>query len=413
MIINKRLLIFFILFASYISLVFAYYYTLVDRSHADRSQGGNYSRIVIPDVILYGELAQLFASDSIDPDLSWRVSSQLALSNINDLNLAFLATRNLLGPSFLSYLMKDIRFGDLFFNIILVGSTAILFVKILSLLDIRSNIPLWVLFLNPETIYYSQGFLKEIPCLFLTTLFIYLLLKRKYLSCLLPIVLAIAIRYQIAFVLLVVLCLEKVPLRHKYKYFQFSLLMFTALLPLLYRTVFQRAVQGYYMYREESGPGSGIGAAIAYCQFNFPFFGYIGIPIRFFQTMIEPFPDIQLFSDGEGVINIYYCVLSVSMLMMAYFYTLFFKNFFKITIKGGDQAWPHHISKIIVLIYIYLLLVGVNTFISHRFMYAVVPLMSFIVFAEKRKDNLFPYVVISAGTISIYLMNMGKYLLTV
>jgi hypothetical protein len=401
------------LFASYVSLVFSYYYTLVDGSNADRSKDGNYSRIVIPDVILYGEIAQLFASDSIDPNLSWRVSSQLALSNINDLNIAFLATRNLLGPSFLAYLMRDIRFGDLLFNIILIGSTGMLFVKILSVLDIKSNIPLWMLFLNPETIYYSQGFLKEIPCLFLTTLFIYLLLKRKYLNCLLPIVLAIAIRYQIAFVLLVVLCLEKVPLRHKYKYFQFFLLMFTALLPLLYGTVFQRAVQGYYMYREESGPGSGIGAAIAYFQFNFPFFGYIGIPIRFFQTMIEPFPDVQLFSDGAGVINVYYCILSASMLMMSYFYALFFKNFFKITIRGGDQNWPQHISKIIILIYIYLLLVGVNTFISHRFMYAVAPLMSFIVFAEKRKDNLLLYIVISMGTISIYSLNMAKYLFAV
>jgi len=394
-------------------LVVAYYYAFVDGSNADISKNGNFSRIVIPDIILYRELAQLFGSESIDPSLSWRVSSQLALSNINEINPLFLATRNLLGPSFLAYFMRDIRFGDLIFNIILIGSTGILFIKILSVLDIRSNIPLWVLFLNPETIYYSQGFLKEIPCLFLTALFIYLLLKKKYLSCLLPVVLAIAIRYQIAFVLMVVLCLEMTPLRHKYKYFQFSLLIFSALLPLLYRTVFQRAVQGYYIYRAESGPGSGIGAVIAYFQFNFPFFGYIGIPIRFFQTMIEPFPDVQLFSDGAGVVNVYYCVLSASMLMMSYFYALFFKYFFKITIRGGDQNWSFHISKIIILIYIYLLLVGVNTFISHRFMYAVVPLMSFIVFAEKRKDNLFSYVVISAGTISIYLMNMWKYLLTV
>src|SRR6266511_2659121 len=163
MIINKRSLIFLVLFVIYISLVVAYYYAFVDGSNADISKNGNFSRIVIPDIILYRELAQLFGSESIDPSLSWRVSSQLALSNINEINPLFLATRNLLGPSFLAYFMRDIRFGDLIFNIILIGSTGILFIKILSVLDIRSNIPLWVLFLNPETIYYSQGFLKEIP----------------------------------------------------------------------------------------------------------------------------------------------------------------------------------------------------------------------------------------------------------
>jgi hypothetical protein len=409
---NKRYFVCLSLFAVYASLIFAYHYAFVEESDGDLSKGGSFSRVMIPDAILYGQLAQFFGSDGLDPILSWQISSRLALVDINQLSFMSLVRTNLFGPSLLAHLMGNIRFGDLLINSVLIGLTGVFFVRILDLLDISSNLPLWVLFLNPESIYYSQGFLKEIPCLFLTTLFIYLLLKRRYLSCLLPIVLAIIIRYEITFVFLAILCFELIPFKHKYRYLQLSLLIFFALLPLLYGTFLRRAVEGYYSYREESGPGSGIGSMIAYLQFNFPFFGYIGIPARFFQTMIEPFPDVTLFSDGNGIVNIYYCILSASMIMMTYFYIEFLKYCLRISIKAGDRIWSHPASKIMFVIYIYLLLVGVNTFISHRFMYAVVPLMSFIVFGEKKDEKPLSYAVILTATVLIYSLNISRYLLS-
>jgi len=384
----------------------------VQDSRWDVSKSGNFSRIVVPDSILYRQIAESLVSDRIDPVLLGQVTSQLQLSDITEMSFFFLATRNYFGPSFLGYLMSSIRFGDLFINIILVGSTGVIFVKLLGLLNISSTIPLWVLFLNPETIYYSQGFLKEIPCLFLTAMFVYFLLIRKYLRCLLPITLVLLVRYQIAVIFLMILFLEIVPLRYRYKCLQYPLFVFFALLPLLYKTLLNRAVVGYYLYREESGPGTGIGAAIAYLQFNFPFFGYIGVPIRFFQTMIEPFPAMVLFSDGEGVINLYYCILSASMIMMSPFYSLFFNQLFNIVIRGRREIFSYDISKIILTIAMYLLTVGVNTFISHRFIYPIVPLMAFVIFVEERGKKLLAHIIILMAAISIYALNMLGYLLS-
>lgn len=343
---------------------FSYYFLIIQDSYDVFSSDGRFSRIIIPDTFIYKSYGE----------------SQNTIITTLDI-------KNYIGPAFLAYVMKDIPYGDIIINILFIGIVGIYFIKILKLLNINSTLPLLILFLNPESIYYSQGFLKEIPSLLFVTMFAYYFLKKKYVY-LVPIILAAGIfRYQIGLILILILCMEIFP-KYKFKILHLFLFLLFALLPVVY--IYLVPAELYYLYSAGSEiPPLGIGSIIFSSLQNIPLFGYVGIPIRILQNLFEPFPRVPLFYGGEGIINLYFVTMLISLFIMVFFYIIFFKSSFFFILGKYRNKMSEPLYRLLFIILIFAILASINSFVHHRYMYPIVPLMSFMYFIESNKKNIY------------------------
>jgi len=133
--------------------------------------------------------------------------------------------------------------------------------------------------------------------------------------------------------------------------------------------------------------------------------------MRVLQVMIEPFPTIVLFEE-DGALNVTYCILSGSMLLMTVFYLAFFGHSLQVLRGAYREYFAQPIAKVFLVVSAYLLMTGVNTFVSHRFMYAIIPLLPVVVLAHHRPgSSSFAYIVIAFGMLSFYSVMLSGFLL--
>jgi hypothetical protein len=365
---------------------FYYYLLIVHDSYDVFSSDGKFSRIIIPDSFIYVNYSE--STDNL-----------LMLFSLK-------GTKNYIGPAFLAQIMKDIQYGDIIVNIFFIGIAGIYFIKILRFLQINSPLPLIMLFLNPESIYYSQGFLKEIPSLLCVTMFVYYFLKRRY-RYLIPIILVAGVlRYQIGLILILILLTEIIPTKYKLKAFHAFLFLMFALLPVAYKYILP--MHAYYSYREDWS-GWGIGSGLVSALQKVPFFGYIGLPIRSLQNLFEPFPHVELFYGGEGIINIYFVVMAISLFMMIFFYSIFIIRSFYFIVGKYRNKISEPLYRLLFIIIIFVILTGINPWTHHRYAYPIIPFISFIYFIKKDKKKF--HIMTSLFFCTVYLLIISVELL--
>jgi hypothetical protein len=320
-------------------------YRIVISDEADRW----FTRAFIPDSEIYKAHAHIFAEQGFS---------------------AFVGLKNYLAPTLMAYLMADVRYGDLILNILFVGWTGIVVVQLLRAAKINSPVPIYLVMLNPATIYYSQGYLKEIPSLLVFTVFLFSFIRKRYLLSIAAIIAASIVRSQIGLVLGVLFILRLVPPRWKVVVPLVLVIIAISAAPLLYSTVFFEEVSAAEAYRLEQ-PGQGLGRMMEEGMFRIPLFGIIALPIRIMQNLFEPFPNIVFYEKIEGseTFNIFSFVLIGTALLMAPFYVRFFSLCFRYLRNQFLPQATFRPGSLLPLFLFCAAMVSLNPFIHQRYIF--------------------------------------------
>ena len=313
-----------------------------------------YTRIVIPDTFLYlkairddGFLSVLFSDvkNAIGPCLLWLISGY-------DWRIVLL-----LNVSFLALLVHYMQCIFEFHNI--QGNKAK--IAILSFLSM------------PMVLYYSVGSLKEIPMMLILTASYFYYIKNRLGILLILSAVMVAFRYQIIVIIIIML------LTHKFKQDRIwalliMLLLASAFYPLLYSLSILSA-DAVEIFREESGEAGSIGAAVEYIRRDVYFFSLFAVIFRVFQSLLEPIivfmKRLSFFEDGSFSV-IYFVELMSIIIMLPYLFIFFRKIFLTLYLRArlSDQA---------IFLYgfsiTYVFLVGGFSFIQHRYLIPVFPIL--------------------------------------
>lgn len=280
---------------------------------------------------------------------------------------AFEGRKNYFFPTMLAYSVRNIAYGDLLLNSIFVGLIAVTLVRLLAAYRCTNPLPIYFTLLNPETIYYAQGFLKEIPSLFAFVLFLYALKRKRWSVLGFSIVLALTIRFQLGAILLALASLQFIPRRSRGFAVGTVVAGIVAAAPVIYQYAFAEDVAAAAVFRSES-PGFGIGAMLEQGMLNVPFAGLFIAPLRAVQNLLEPWPHVAVF-DATGAINVYDCVLAATAVIMVPFYVRFiFLAVQQVAHLCNASRFPETPQSISPVLFA-LLLATLNPFIHHRYVY--------------------------------------------
>lgn len=287
--------------------------------------------------------------------------------------------KNYIGPVMLAYLMRGIPAGDFWINAVFVALSGLVLLKLLKLMNINRSWPLLFLFLNPETIFYSQGFLKEVPMQLAFLLFVYGFLKKNYLVVVLGVGLAVLFRYHIAVLMGVILVFYWLPYRNKVReafWLSFILFLF---MPLFYDLVaegFLSASAEYYT----QGSVFGLGQWLTRGMQNLPLFGYIALPLHGLQNLLEPFPAVTLFVRGPGIINVGFLMMAGSLFVMVSFYIVFIVQSWRLVTGAYRKDFSQPMVKLLLILMLTVLFMGVSPFVHHRYLFLILPLLPLLAF---------------------------------
>lgn len=332
-----------------------------------RTTDGRLTKILVPDALYYRMLRSYIQSTDAD-FLSFAIKSP-----------------NVLLPALVAEGFRYVSDSTLFLNIGLLALCGILLARLLTMLQIRSTVPLVLFFLNPETIYYMQGILKELPSTVLVLSFAVALLHQRHRLCLLLVVLAVPLRWQIAGILCGVLLLQWIPPRLRFRTLHGGLICLCVLLPLLYQSVLRRAVTAGEIFETEV-PGTGVGASLNAVLRTVPGSGYVILPIRALQNMIEPFPGISPIE--EGMVNVYSLVLLGSFLLMTGCYLVALREGWLLLRGKEDRRFVTPRAQVMLLVILYMLGTAANPWVHHRYIYPVVPLLGMMPWLRPRSQRM-------------------------
>lgn len=353
---SSKNLLFFSLFSCTItlciSLLYYNFFSVELNSFGENIEKNGFQSIIIPDTILY--------------------YSTIDFQNVIQ-SIFLSAVKNTIGPSFIWYISNGNWEYTILINGILLFLTSRYIIFLSQKLKIKQSktlVSLLILIIQPNTIFYMIGALKEIPSMFLLTGFVYYFLERKYIKLFFFMILLVTFRTQLVFPLVFVLILRFLSIKKSTKMSLCIMILISAFYPILKElTIFANGAADVY---REIESGSGLGQKIEYIRSNVPVLSILAILIRIFQTITEPVFIFFKISEN-GNFQIFRFVMVSSFFLMGYYFIHCLKNIYlslkhKI-IVNPDIAW---ILAIIILI-------GFPTagfsFIQYRYLYPLFPLI--------------------------------------
>jgi hypothetical protein len=374
------------------SLALLYDQTVIQHADEDsyKSADGHLTRILLPDALYYRTLFSYVQSGDLDP-LSFALQSP-----------------NVFLPALAAHGLRYIPGEALLLNLVLLGFAGVLLARLLAMLQIRSVVPLVLFFLNFETLYYTQGIVKELPSTVLVLSFAVALLHQRRGLCLLLVVLALPMRWQLAGMLLAISCLQWIPPKLRFRALHGGLACLCAILPLFYQNVLRGAVISAESYQAEV-EGIGMGKTLSSVLRTVPGSGYVILPLRSLQNMLEPFPAGWLIE--EGAVNIYIVALSGSLLLMAGCYIVALREGWWLLRGKEDRRFVTPRTQVVLLVTLYVLGTAVNPWIHHRYIYPILPLIGMLPWLRPRTQRMILlYGMATCGIITVYAIGLWWHL---
>ena len=261
-----------------------------------------------------------------------------------------------------------------FFNSILVLITSIYIHLICNKMNINKHSAYYIsiiYLLLPINLYHSIGFIKEIPTAILMTAFVFHFLNKQKKITLLCAILLVLTRYQLIVVIgmFYLISTQRQPLKVS------ILLLFgvTAIYPFLQHDILE-SVAGN-VFRQQHLSVLGIGAFVEYTRNEIPLFSSVAIVIRVLQTIYEPIIGLVTGSTDHYFNN------SINVLVALYFISniILLKMWVKSTIIIFTKSdVRRELSLILSFFLIYIIFVGGFSFISHRYISGIIPIMMII-----------------------------------
>jgi len=313
-----------------------------------------FSRIVIPDTFLY--------SDIIDVN---NVITSLAESGV----------KNALVPALIWYAVGFDWYLTFFLNIFLIYCCT-LYMKGLAkqygISVIRARSAVVVFLIMPTTIYYAIGALKELPMMLGFLAILYHYNSRNFKAVLLAALFLVATRYQLAFVVLLLIFISR--FRNPIRVACGAMLGVSAIFPLIGHFDILSAAN-VQEFRFNYGASGSFGERVEFVRDNFYFLSAFSVVIRVFQSLFEPIiglvHNFSFYEDGD--LSIYRIVSVISNCFCAPYIALF-------VIKLKDVVLAcSRINKEVQLIYatlvVSLIIIGGFSFIHGRYLVPFIPMI--------------------------------------
>ena len=308
----------------------------------------NFSRIIIPDTFAYQNVINY---------------SEIIQSII------FSSIKNTIGPSLLWIITFENWNLVTLLNSILMLITSIYIVKLCKLINIEQKkiiILVSIYMILPINLFHSIGALKEIPTSLFITGFIFYYLQKKYFYSLMFMTLAIIFRYQLSIVFALFIIISK------FKKPFILTILFLFILSAVYPFFESKLISSTAteLYRERFGSVLGIGQYVEMVRNNLYVLSTPAILIRVFQTIYEPIINfLSTFSLYENEeLNVTKTMYLFSNIILVWWWM---KSIINIIFKIEN----HLISLIASLYFTYLIFVGGYSFIHHRYISGIMPIM--------------------------------------
>jgi len=271
-------------------------------------------------------------------------------------------------------------------NIAFLFGAAIYLRRIAEQLEINVNykIMLFLVFL-PETFIYLIGILKEIPTLLFFSATTFYFLKKQWYKFLLCLLFLTLFRYQFIFSLALFVFGYKIFGRNNIRFLFVVFAVLSASYPLLVNTVQGLGLEDARLYRE-IGAGLGIGAWVESIQLNVYGISFFATIVKFFQMMVEPWPALNLYDEsGVNIIAILYAISAVIWLPIWFKY---FRHVFYAIRKPGSLTRDQNV--ILCISFSFLIMVALNSFVHHRYLYpgmGLILLIAFVPMVSRKNSN--------------------------
>ena len=284
--------------------------------------------------------------------------------------------KNVLLPSTLWALLNGNWLYATFFNILLLFATVNYLIKIAKELHFKINAKLIIfLVLLPETFVYLIGVNKEILSLYAFTAAAYYLMKKNWLVFFLFLIFITFIRYQFIFGFVFFLFGNAFFKQYNIRFMALSFIMLASIYPLLISNIPALGQTDAVLYRSLQ-PGTGIGVFVESVQWNYYGLSFFATIFRFFQMVTEPWPNTNIF--GDNGVNVVYLAYSISAILLLpvwlkYFRYVFFAVRYPMTITHNENV-------ILCLSFTFFMMVALNSFVHHRYLYPGIGLIILIAF---------------------------------
>ena len=333
-----------------------------------------FESIVIPDTYVFRQVAVRVAETDIDIPLRDGTVGTKKVSLIESILWWGTRIQNTYIPSLIWFASNYNWHFTTLFNSILALITSVYICLICAKLNIKRFNVYYISVLNillPVNLYHSIGSLKEMPTSMLMTVFIYYFLNKQHKIALLFAILLVLTRYQLIVVIAIfyLISTHKKPLKLSI----FILIGASAILPYLRLDILESAAGN--IFRQRNFSTLGIGAFVEYIRNEIPFASTFAVIIRVMQTIYEPIIGFvtgstdHYFKNGINVIVGVYLISNILLLKM------WIKSTFIILTKIECRR---EISLILSFFLIYIILVGGFSFISHRYISGIIPIMMII-----------------------------------
>jgi hypothetical protein len=325
-------------------------------------------------VLLDGDI---FGNDSIASPFVPDTLIYLDLIDAEDLDLPKLAlagVKNAVAPA----LLWGVAQGD--WHLMAAINAAIAFVGLVYVAKLcrhfsvpvrRALRAITLIGLLPAVWYFSVGSLKELPAMTALTGFLYHVLKRQALPCLLWGVLLVSIRFQLALIL-PLFVLASSYAKHPLRITVISLLTVSAVFPIFAQLELLN-LDVTAIYRESAGSESTAGAMLESLRDTVPGISALVVAIRVVQSVLEPLLAFLsgpfLFDLGKVSIQGFVYLSTLFLTLPAWFLTV--RNI----VRGLRVALPLDAQRLYALILAYGVPVGGFTFIHGRYLFPLTALV--------------------------------------
>jgi hypothetical protein len=330
-----------------------YFHTSLSSNEYEHVNG--VTRIVIPDAFLY--------KDIIDVD---NIFVSIGLSGV----------KNTIGPSLL-WILADFNWYIVFcMNLVFLLLIVYYMERLAEQYGIRKSSAQYAVIatlLMPVICYYSIGALKELPTTFMLLGFVYYTNTSRFRLATIFVITLFLFRYQ----LLVVLLLFFFGLQFGKNQLKFTLTLLMALSAIFPILIFADLTSSSttQLYREEYGVAGSLGGIVEVVRNEIFIVSAAAVIVRVFQSLFEPF--ISLLGTASFYENGSFSVFTFSHVISLVIMVPYIINFAKRFVASFDKRSPPSLmtQKIYSLLLILLFTVGGFSFIHHRYLVPIFPLL--------------------------------------
>ena len=334
---------------------------------------GSFNSIIIPDSYIFQRVAESIANDQIVVLVAGS-DTATEFKNVNYFyGILWWASRvqNTIVPS-LFWAISNYSWNiATYINSILVLITSIYIFLLSTKIGIKKHSAYYisvVYILLPITLYNSIGFVKEIPTAAFITIFVYHFINKQKAVALLFAMLLVLTRYQL-FAVIVLFYFVSI-LRKPIIFTIIILFIISAIYPSIDFNIL--ASNAADTFRKQHVSTLNVGALIEQIRNEIPIASFLAILIRVMQSVYEPIITLILNRTNPQFNNVLVLSYLISNIVLVNMWT---KSLIYVFIK---KNLDRNMSLIYSIFIIYVILVGGFSFISHRYLFGIIPIMMVI-----------------------------------